>query len=50
MAMLGRVPAIGDRATMGNVAIEVESMHGRRIGTVLVELVEPPAPAKAPKR
>jgi CBS domain containing-hemolysin-like protein len=38
MAKLGRLPAVGDRVTMGDVTIEVEQMEGRRIATLRIEL------------
>ncbi|MEE9212895.1 MAG: hemolysin family protein [Phycisphaeraceae bacterium] len=40
MARLGRLPKVGDRTTFGNVAIEVETMDRRRVGTLLVQLQE----------
>jgi len=40
MARLGRVPAEGDRITLGNVAIEVETIHRRRVQTLRVHLVD----------
>ena len=31
MAQLGRIPMVGDRATVHSVILEVEHMQGRRI-------------------
>lgn len=38
MARLGRLPAVGDRTTIGNLSIEVETMDDRRIDSLLLEL------------
>ena len=38
MASLGRAAAIGDRTRLGNVEIEVETMDGRRIESLLIRL------------
>lgn len=45
MARLGRVPHAGDRVALGNVQIVVERIKGRRIESVLIELLGPPRPA-----
>ncbi|MEM6334447.1 MAG: hemolysin family protein [Planctomycetota bacterium] len=37
-ALLGRVPVVGDRVTVGNLALRVEAMDGLRIATVIGEL------------
>lgn len=42
MARLGRLPQEGDRTTVGNVMIQVDQMHGRRIRWLTVQLVTPP--------
>ncbi|MEQ9461408.1 MAG: hemolysin family protein [Phycisphaeraceae bacterium] len=39
MAMLGRLPKPGDKLKVGNVRFTVESMQGRRIETLLLEMV-----------
>ncbi|MEQ9454175.1 MAG: hemolysin family protein [Phycisphaeraceae bacterium] len=39
MAMLGRLPKPGDKLEVGNVRFTVESMQGRRIETLLLEMV-----------
>ncbi len=47
MAKLGRLPQVGDRVRLGNVQMTVETMLGKRIGFVLIELVDPTdAPGK----
>ncbi len=38
LARLGRMPAVGDRIRMGNLLLTVESLRGRRIEWVLLEL------------
>ncbi len=38
LARLGRIPAVGDRVRMGNLLLTVESLRGRRIEWILVEL------------
>ncbi len=38
MLVLGRVPKVGDKARLGNVIFEVESMSGRAIDRVIVGL------------
>ena len=38
MARLGRVPVAGDRIKLDNLTIEVEAMHDKRIGTLLLRL------------
>lgn len=38
MAKLGRQPRVGDRVTFGNVAVEVETMERRRVGSLTVRL------------
>ena len=40
LARLGRLPAIGDKVRMGNLELTVESMRGRRIDRVLLELAD----------
>lgn len=40
-AELGRIAQPGDRVRVGNVELEVESMRGRAIDTVIVSLVDP---------
>ncbi len=39
MALLGRLPRVGDQTAIGNIGIEVESMIGRRIEWVVVRLL-----------
>jgi CBS domain containing-hemolysin-like protein len=41
LARLGRLPAVGDKVRMGNLELSVESMRGRRIDRVLLELADP---------
>ena len=41
IAELGRLPEIGDRITLANVALTVESLRGRRIEWIRVELLTP---------
>lgn len=45
MTRLARVPRPGDHFTWGGFRFEVMDMDGRRIDKVLIERVEPPAPA-----
>lgn len=47
LARLGRMPAVGDRIRMGNLVLTVESLRGRRIEWVLLELTDGDAPARA---
>ena len=47
MARLGRVPKVGDRVTIGNLSIEVETMKGKRIESLILRLISQPAPAAA---
>lgn len=44
MARLGRLPKPGDIAQLGNLQLKVESMKGRRIDSLMLELKKPPAP------
>ena len=51
LAWLGRIPAVGDRVRMGNLLLTVESLRGRRIEWILLELIngkEPPAGSRLP--
>ena len=41
MARLGRVARVGDRTKISNLAIEVESMAGNRIETLVLQLAPP---------
>lgn len=43
VAHLGRLPAIGDQVRLGNLLLTVESMQGRRVAWVGVELAAPQA-------
>ena len=43
VSQLGRLPAVGDEVTLGNLRLRVESLRGRRIERLLVELCEPTA-------
>ncbi|HSW46470.1 MAG TPA: hemolysin family protein [Phycisphaerae bacterium] len=38
---LGRLPAVGDEVTLGNLHLTVESLRGRRIEWLRLELLEP---------
>jgi CBS domain containing-hemolysin-like protein len=40
LARLGRVPAVGDKLRMGNLILTIESLRGRRIEWVLLELAD----------
>lgn len=40
LARLGRIPAVGDRVRMGNLLLTVDSLRGRRIEWILVELTD----------
>lgn len=40
MALLGRTPAIGDVATIGNMQLTIEAMSGRRVESVLLTLAD----------
>jgi len=40
LARLGRVPAVGDRLRMGNLVLTIDSLRGRRIEWVLLELAD----------
>ena len=40
MAQLGRVPQVGDIATLGNVQIQVEQMDRRRITELTIRLTD----------
>jgi len=44
LARLGRIPAEGDRIYVGNLSLTVESLRGRRIQWILLELVNSQAP------
>ncbi|HOB76479.1 MAG TPA: hemolysin family protein [Phycisphaerae bacterium] len=39
LARLGRIPSVGDKVRLGNLELTVESMRGRRIDRVLLELI-----------
>lgn len=41
ISLLGRMPHPGDRVSLCNLSLTVESMHHRRIGTVLLHLTLP---------
>lgn len=41
MALLGRVPRVGDRARLANLALDVEKMDGDRVESVLLRLTGP---------
>ena len=43
ISLLGRIPQAGDVATYRNLRFTVDSMRGRRIGQLRLELLEPPA-------
>lgn len=43
MALLGRVPAVGDQVDVGPVRLRVEAMEGRRVDRLTVHAVEEPA-------
>ncbi|WP_428390033.1 hemolysin family protein [Mucisphaera sp.] len=43
MAMLGRLPRVGDRLDVGNVRLTVASMKRRRVETLLLEMTDAPA-------
>lgn len=45
LARLGRLPVVGDQVRMGNLELTVESMRGRRIDRVLLELADQRPPA-----
>lgn len=47
LARLGRVPAVGDAVRLGNVRLTVESLRGRRIEWILLELVNGDDPVAA---
>lgn len=47
LARLGRVPVAGDKVRLGNLELTVESMRGRRIDRVLLELTNGAANAAA---
>ncbi|MEM0914108.1 MAG: hemolysin family protein [Planctomycetota bacterium] len=47
-ALLGRLPNVGDRVTVGSMTLEVEAMDGRRIDTVIAMLSEADAPGVRP--
>jgi putative hemolysin len=40
LARLGHLPAVGDRLRMGNLLLTIESLRGRRIEWVLLELTD----------
>ncbi|CAN5864415.1 hemolysin family protein [soil metagenome] len=42
MDRLGRLPRVGDRVLLGNVALEVEAVSGRVVDRVIVSLVHTP--------
>ena len=44
MAMLGRIPQVGDQTKLGNLLIEVETMNGRRIESLHLRLQEDASP------
>ena len=48
MSELGRVAQPGDRATVGDVTLEVEAVEGLAVQTVLIHLPEKPASDSAP--
>ncbi|MCU0857840.1 MAG: hemolysin family protein [Pontiellaceae bacterium] len=43
ISLLGRMPRTGDSVAVRNLELTVETMHNRRIGTVLLRLNEPEA-------
>jgi len=45
-SLLGRIPREGDRAEYSNLRFVVESMRGRRVGKLRVELHEEPRPSE----
>ena len=45
LARLGQIPAVGDRVRLGNLTLTVESLRGRRIEWILVELTDGGDPA-----
>lgn len=45
LAKLGRLPTVGDHVQLGNMRLTVESLRGRRIEWVLVELIDGPQAA-----
>jgi len=50
MSTLGRVPEPNDVVELGNVRMTVETMVGRRVSRVLIELTAPPTPGDTPSR
>ncbi|MEP0844935.1 MAG: HlyC/CorC family transporter, partial [Phycisphaerae bacterium] len=40
LTRLGRMPEVGDRVRLGNLMLTVESMRGRRVDRVLLELID----------
>ena len=42
MTRLGHLPRVGDRVTLRNIELEVESMRGRRIGNLLLRVLPLP--------
>jgi len=47
IAELGRLPEVGDQITLANVRLTVESLRGRRIEWIRVELLEPEQPPQS---
>lgn len=45
LGLLGRVPVQGDRVTLGNIALTVDRIDGRRITSVLVAVAQDRQPA-----
>ena len=45
LARLGRIPGVGDQLHMGNLILTVESLRGRRIEWVILELADGSSPA-----
>jgi len=43
VSQLGRLPNVGDQVTLGNLRLTVESLRGRRIERLGLELCEPPS-------
>jgi len=48
MALLGRAPQQGDRVRYGNLEFTVESVKGRRVASVIVELMQTAQSRRAP--
>lgn len=47
LARLGRVPAVGDRIQISNLLLTVDTLDGRRIDRILLELLPEPKPLTA---